>query len=142
MPALECPADLLGKAIEGVLEETRFREVDAGSVELVSREVPPWVKLVVDPKLPADRHAEYVFDRNVKPEMRFNQGLLDDVVVRVRPVVLQSDEAIVGVLRHELYELENLVRKLATSMTKHAQLLGRRDAMLARFELQNHGESE
>ena len=33
------PHRLLGKAIEGVLEELRFREVEAGSVELVSREV-------------------------------------------------------------------------------------------------------
>ena len=33
------PHRLLGKAIEGVLEEMRFREVDAGAVELVSREV-------------------------------------------------------------------------------------------------------
>lgn len=33
------PHRLLGKAIEGVLEELRFREVQAGSVELVSREV-------------------------------------------------------------------------------------------------------
>ena len=145
------------------------------------QKLPPWVKLVVDPKLPADRHAEYVFDRSAKPEKRFNQGLLEDVVVRVRPDVLESDEAIVGVLRHETYELENLARKLeTTSMTnadvrshtgekrgqnlhgqawdvadlevhimretpgsaKHAQLLGRRDAMLARFALQNHGESE
>ena len=33
------PHRLLGKAIEGVLEELRFREVEAGCVELVSREV-------------------------------------------------------------------------------------------------------
>jgi uncharacterized integral membrane protein (TIGR00698 family) len=33
------PHRLLGKAIEGVLEEMRFRELETGSVELVSREV-------------------------------------------------------------------------------------------------------
>jgi uncharacterized membrane protein YadS len=33
------PHRLLGKAIEGTLEEMRFREIEAGSVELVSREV-------------------------------------------------------------------------------------------------------
>ena len=33
------PHRMLGKAIEGVLEEMRFREVEKGSVELVSREV-------------------------------------------------------------------------------------------------------
>jgi uncharacterized integral membrane protein (TIGR00698 family) len=33
------PHRLLGKAIEGVLEEMRFREIEKGSVELVSREV-------------------------------------------------------------------------------------------------------
>jgi uncharacterized membrane protein YadS len=33
------PHRLLGKAIEGVLEEMRFRELEPGSVELVSREV-------------------------------------------------------------------------------------------------------
>lgn len=33
------PHRLLGKAIEGAVEEMRFREVGAGSVELVSREV-------------------------------------------------------------------------------------------------------
>jgi uncharacterized membrane protein YadS len=33
------PHRLLGKAIEGVLEELRFRELESGSVELVSREV-------------------------------------------------------------------------------------------------------
>jgi uncharacterized membrane protein YadS len=33
------PHRMLGKAIEGVLEELRFREADPGSVELVSREV-------------------------------------------------------------------------------------------------------
>jgi hypothetical protein len=33
------PHRMLGKAIEGVLEELRFREVDEGSLELVSREV-------------------------------------------------------------------------------------------------------
>jgi uncharacterized membrane protein YadS len=40
------PHRLLGKAIEGVLEEMRFREVDAGSVELLSREVLGHEKLV------------------------------------------------------------------------------------------------
>lgn len=33
------PHRLLGKAIEGVLEEMRFREIEKGAVELVSREV-------------------------------------------------------------------------------------------------------
>ena len=33
------PHRLLGKAIEGVLEEMRFRELEKGEVELVSREV-------------------------------------------------------------------------------------------------------
>jgi len=33
------PHRLLGKAIEGTLEEMRFREIETGSVELVSREV-------------------------------------------------------------------------------------------------------
>ena len=33
------PHRLLGKAIEGVLEELRFRELEKGSVELISREV-------------------------------------------------------------------------------------------------------
>ena len=33
------PHRLLGKAIEGVLEELRFRELEEGSVELISREV-------------------------------------------------------------------------------------------------------
>ena len=97
-----------------------------------------------------------------------------------RPDVLESDEAIVGVLRHETYELEQLARKLEyTPMTnadilshtgpkrgqnlhgqawdvadyevlmmretpgspEHSRLLKGRDGMLARFELQNHGES-
>jgi uncharacterized membrane protein YadS len=40
------PHRLLGKAIEGVLEEMRFREVEPGSVELVSREVLGHEKLV------------------------------------------------------------------------------------------------
>jgi hypothetical protein len=40
------PHRLLGKAIEGVLEEMRFREIDSGSVELVSREVLGHEKLV------------------------------------------------------------------------------------------------
>jgi uncharacterized membrane protein YadS len=40
------PHRLLGKAIEGVLEEMRFREVDGASVELVSREVLGHEKLV------------------------------------------------------------------------------------------------
>ena len=40
------PHRLLGKAIEGVLEEMRFREVDGGSVELLSREVLGHEKLV------------------------------------------------------------------------------------------------
>ncbi len=144
--------------------------------------LPSWVKLVVDPKVPADRHAEYFFERNADPKKKFKQDMLEDgVVVRVRPDVLESDEAIVGVLRHETYELEQLARKLATtSMTKgdilshtdegrgqnlhgqawdvadlevlmmretpgtakHSQLLARRDALLARFQLQNHGEFE
>ncbi len=33
------PHRLLGKAIEGVLEEMRFREIESGSLELVSREI-------------------------------------------------------------------------------------------------------
>lgn len=40
------PHRLLGKAIEGVLEEMRFKEIDAGSVELLSREVLGHEKLV------------------------------------------------------------------------------------------------
>lgn len=40
------PHRLLGKAIEGVLEEMRFRELEPGSVELVSREVLGHEKLV------------------------------------------------------------------------------------------------
>lgn len=144
--------------------------------------LPSWIKVVVDPKLPADRHAEYVFLKDGKPNETFNQRLVEDgIVVRVRPDVFESDEAIVAVLRHETYELENLARKLeTTTMTnadvrshtgekrgqnlhgqawdvadvevllmretagtaKHAQLLERREVLLARFGLQNHGESE
>lgn len=40
------PHRLLGKAIEGVLEELRFREVEKGTVELASREVLGHEKLV------------------------------------------------------------------------------------------------
>jgi uncharacterized membrane protein YadS len=40
------PHRLLGKAIEGSLEETRFRDIEEGEVELVSREVLPHNALV------------------------------------------------------------------------------------------------
>ena len=41
------PHRMLGKAIEGVLEELRFREIEKGSLELVSREVLAHEELVV-----------------------------------------------------------------------------------------------
>jgi hypothetical protein len=37
------------------------------------------------------------------------------VVVRIHPSVLQSDEAIVGILQHEAYELEAVQRTLGKS---------------------------
>ena len=76
------------------------------------QKLPPWVKLNLDPKVAEDRGAEYEFEKFADPKAAFERGTLveDGVVVRVRPDVMESDEAIVGVLRHEWYELENLAR--------------------------------
>ncbi len=102
------------------------------------------------------------------------------MTVNIRPSVLESDEAIVCVFRHEMYELENLAQMAEeATMTnrdvnahttpevrhnlhdqawdvadlevlmrerpgssKHAELVERRESLLARFELQNHGSPE
>lgn len=85
------------------------------------QKLPPWVRVNVDPKVAADRDAEYEFEKFADPKAAFQKGTLVDegVVVRLRPEVLESDEAIVGVLRHECYELENLARlNEETTMTK------------------------
>lgn len=76
--------------------------------------VPPWIKFTIDPKLGADRMANYTLERSGKPEAPFPFDSLQEkgVTVNLRPDVLQSDEAIVGVLRHELHELFNLDRML------------------------------
>jgi hypothetical protein len=148
---------------------------------LVRQKLPAWVKVVADPNVPADRHAEYVFEMNGNPrkELRHDALMKRGVTVRVRPDVFASDEAIVGVLRHEQYELTELATKLESAkMTKadvrahveagrgqnlhgqawdvadlevrimrespgtpkHAQLVRQREALLARFDVQNHGE--
>jgi hypothetical protein len=78
------------------------------------QKVPEWVKIVADPKVPNDRHAEYVIKKDVVAErpMTGKQLIKEGVTMRLRPDVLESDEAIVAVLRHETYELENLALKL------------------------------
>ncbi|AKU99703.1 hypothetical protein AKJ09_06367 [Labilithrix luteola] len=76
--------------------------------------IPPWIKVTVDPKVPGDRMAEYTLVRRGAATDRFQPEDLSDrgVTVNLRPNVLESDEAIVGTLTHELHELLNLQRML------------------------------
>lgn len=90
------------------------------------RAIPSWVRFNPDRSVGADRHAEYVFGRNQRGSDPFRIEQLEaGVVVRVHPDVLQSDEAIVAVLTHELYELEGIHQRLVNGaeMTK-ADVIG------------------
>lgn len=75
--------------------------------------VPSWIRIEVDPTIrEAASFAEYRLgtgESGPTDMMRWT-GLAPDgsVVVRVHPTVLQSDEKIVGVLQHEVWELSQL----------------------------------
>lgn len=74
-------------------------------------EMPGYIKVVADPTVKIkESFAEYELIKNVREDAPLQWGTLvkSEVVVRVHPSVLRSDEAIVGVLQHESYELEQL----------------------------------
>ncbi len=73
-------------------------------------EVPDFVKVVLDPKVPiGERYADYEVVKDVTRGVGFSwKNVRVPIEVHVHPSVLQSDEAIVGVLQHETYELERL----------------------------------
>ena len=75
-------------------------------------EIPKDVVFQADPKLPPDAPATYgEFSDRIKihefDELRRGDG---KIVVRVRPDVLQSDEAILFSIGHEMEELRTLKR--------------------------------
>jgi hypothetical protein len=77
-------------------------------------EMPSFVKVVVDPNVPIGKSfAEYSLSsaKSATEKLSWAEAARDgQVIVRVNPAVLKSDEAIVGVLQHEAYELSELKR--------------------------------
>ncbi len=78
-------------------------------------EVPEWVRVVPDASVPPGRFAEYRLGGKeaVSPNEQMSWKRLaptGTVTVRVHPSVFHSDEAVVGVLAHESYELTRLRR--------------------------------
>ena len=73
-------------------------------------EVPAFIKVVADPAVPiGEKFADYeLVKRATRGDGVSWKDVPVPVVVRLHPSVLQSDEAIVGVLQHEAYELERL----------------------------------
>jgi len=74
-------------------------------------EIPSWIRIEVDPKIrEGAAFAEYSLARNARETMilSWNELAPAQVVVRVHPSVLRSDEKIVGVFQHEVWELTQL----------------------------------
>lgn len=82
-------------------------------------EVPSWIRFEVDPKIRETvAYAEY----RLTAEAKKDTELLDwaelgrgPIVVRVHPSVLRSDEKIVGVIQHEVWELSQLRARVEAS---------------------------
>lgn len=75
--------------------------------------IPSWTRIEVDPSIrEASSFAEYRLgngQQNPTDMMRWSTLVPDgEVVVRIHPNVLASDEKIVGVLQHEVWELTEL----------------------------------
>lgn len=97
------------------------------------------MKITVDPKLTAEQPGEYVLKKNGTREEPFDPASIQNgVVVRVSPDVLRSDEAIVGVIRHEMYEIENLARMVEDGYLTNADVT---DHVRARNGQNLHGQA-
>lgn len=73
--------------------------------------IPSYIKVVADPAVVIEKEfANYtlVRDLNGNLPLRWDRFAKEPIVVRVHPSILNSDEAIVGILQHETYELEQL----------------------------------
>lgn len=74
-------------------------------------EIPSWIRIEVDPKIREGvAFAEYSLARDARETTILSWDRLapPEVVVRVHPSVLRSDEKIVGVFQHEVWELTQL----------------------------------
>lgn len=77
---------------------------------------PEDVQLVVCPTLPPNAFAAYLLPVAVREHTRWSWrhflNRFENIVIRLRETVLESDEAIAAVLTHEAYELNALHAKL------------------------------
>lgn len=90
------------------------------------RDLPPWVRLESG-KLHKSKYAEYTIRPQGKPNDKLDaDDFHEGVTVRIREDVLASDEAIVDVLRHEMWELETFAATLEHGKTLTAGQLYRR----------------
>jgi len=90
---------------------------------------PEEVKLVLMDTLPSDVYAAYLLPAEVNahelwPWTRF-LNRFGDIVIRLKPLVLDSDEAILAVLAHEAFELNQLFELLPGGTAIRAEQLGK-----------------
>ena len=77
--------------------------------------IPRNVRFVADASLPADMPAIYGMFTNQRASHTFDElvNARGAILVRVRPEVLHSDEAILAVIGHEMHELSSLKKLFA-----------------------------